>query len=215
MKLSKRLEEILKQIPSAEVLVDVGTDHGLLIIEAIIRDKVKHAYGLDIAEGPLNQAKVNVLENGLTSKITLEQRNGLQGFNALADVFVVAGMGAETIWDIVKDYPFKKENTIILQPNSKEIWLRKQLSSHGFKIIHEEFLFDRNKPVFIEVLNKGFSEFSLEELVLGPFLDKSNDDYFSYLKNRYTHLKQIITFNASFKEEFEIIEAYLGKETIT
>ncbi|MDE8185730.1 tRNA (adenine(22)-N(1))-methyltransferase TrmK, partial [Erysipelothrix rhusiopathiae] len=81
-------------------VADVGTDHGLLLIKAIQEHKAIMGYGLDIAEKPLQQARDNVERFGFHDKIELHLGNGLEGFKGDADCFVIAGMGAETIWSI-------------------------------------------------------------------------------------------------------------------
>ena len=45
MKLSNRLEAIYNLIPeTTQTVVDVGTDHGQLIIKLVLEDKIKRAY---------------------------------------------------------------------------------------------------------------------------------------------------------------------------
>lgn len=214
MKLSKRLNAIYNLVPECNTLVDIGTDHGLLIIKTVMENKTKIAYGVDINQGPLDQAAENVKKYDLNDKIHLCLADGLVGFKAQADVFVLAGLGSETIWGIIEAYPFDENQTIIIQSNSKLTWLRKTLFKNGFSILNEKFLYDRKKPVFILVVKKINQAVSLEDIYLGPILkNQSNLDYFKYLEKRCVNLSEIVKSNDEYVDEYGIIKRYLTERS--
>ena len=216
MNLSDRLNTILELIEPTDVLVDVGTDHGYVSIQAIIDNKCKKAYGLDIASGPLSYANRNILEAGLEDKIQTYQLDGLKGFNDKADAFVIAGMGFETIISIIEHYPFDPSQQIILQSNTKQYDFRKALSKLGFKIIDERFLFDNNKPVTILKVMKESFTLSEEDAFLGPILKNTNNqDYIKYLSHEYDKLKHVVNYNKNYEERFTILINYLAKKGVT
>lgn len=210
MKLTKRLSALYDLIPQDSVLVDIGTDHGYLVIQAVKNNKVRHAYGLDIGVGPLNQAKQNVLHYGLENNITLMLLDGLKGFNADANCYVIAGMGAETIYSIISNKEFKEEDTILIQSNTKNPWLRKKLSEHGFSIKDEIFLVERNKPVFIMSVMLGSQKLTQEEIILGPILmNLENEAYYNYLVDRLNHLEVIKQHRDVDQIEIDSIKYYI------
>lgn len=211
MKLSNRLEAIYNLIPeTTQTVVDVGTDHGQLIIKLVLEDKIKRAYGLDIASGPLAHAKANVLAYGLSDKIKLMQMDGLENFNETVDTVVIAGMGGDTIWHIVENYNFHPNQSLIIQSNTKNVWLRKQFTNNGFKLIDEIFLIDNHKPVFIMKFSLGHQRLSELELELGPILmNQINEDYLKYLKKEYHKLKKIVSYNPDVKKRIKLIESFL------
>lgn len=213
MNLSKRLEGLYDLIPQDSILVDIGTDHGLLLIKAVVSGRSRYAYGLDINELPLQQAHDNVVRFGCEERVSLVLSDGLQSFNETGDCFVLAGMGAETIWGIIDYYEFDNDDTIIVQSNTKHYWFRKTATQAGFDIVDEVFMFDNEKPVFIIVLKKsGQKTYSERELRLGPLLiQKKTKDYMNYLAMRYTHLEKIKHNRHDLELEFKDIAAIIKK----
>ena len=59
MKLTGRLEEIVRWVPECERVIDVGTDHALVPIALLSRNIIRHAIGIDKSPLPLGQATVN------------------------------------------------------------------------------------------------------------------------------------------------------------
>lgn len=213
MKLSHRLNAILDFIDPCDVLVDIGTDHGYVIIKAIIENKCKKAYGLDIASGPLRFAKDNVLNASLEDKIELMQMNGLEDFNQDADTFVIAGMGHETILSILDQYTFNPKQTLILQSNTKIYALRQALNNRGFEIVDETFLIDNHKPTTILKCRLNHQILSVEDIYLGPHLKKQNNTfYLMYLKEKMKKLERVVGFNASLKKEVDIYKEFIQKQ---
>lgn len=213
LKLSKRLKALAEMVPKdTKNIVDVGTDHGHLIINLILESEIEHAYGLDIASGPLGHAADNVKTYNCESNITLLKMNGLAEFKHEADTFIIAGMGAETILDILNTYTFQPNHTILIQSNTKQPYLRKSLTERGFKIVDERFLYDNKQAVFIMKVKLGITTISEEASVLGPILmTKRNEAYVSYLSKRIESLKSIVLFNKEVHQEIRILENYLNE----
>lgn len=214
MKLSNRLQAVLDLVPEGSVLADIGTDHGLLIVQALLTAKANFAYALDIAQKPLDSARKNVIHFGLEDKVSLELRNGLEGFTGNANCFVIAGMGAETILGIIKNYAFSKDAVIILQSNTKLAWLRSELASLEFEIIDEVFLIDKKIPTTIMKLmkRKPHNLLTLEDVWIGPILKKQNkQEYTSYLESRLEHLDTIKHHDELLRIEYMTIKNYLNK----
>lgn len=213
MKLSNRLQAIHDHLPMGCVVADIGTDHGLLMIRAIQSGVATYAYGLDINKDPLQQAHDNVVRFALETSIELILSDGLKSFTKTADTFVLAGMGTDLIWSILKDYPFQNDDTIIIQSNTKHTELRLLLQKHDFTITKEIFMMDQGKPVFIQIVSKGQSEpFSSCEAHLGRYLLKHRDDeYTAYLMQRRDYLKGIAHNNTNLKEEYTCILSVLEK----
>lgn len=212
MKLSKRLEAIHQLIPDQSILVDIGTDHGWLIIKAILTGKAQFAYGLDIADGPLEHARNNISSHNLEGKIELLKLNGVQGFTQDADTFVIAGLGAETIWDIISSYSFSTSQVLIIQSNTDHYWLRGQLADNGFTVTREIFLIERKKPVFIMVCVKSRSTMTEKQRYLGSDNTLYDDRiYLDYLRTRVTTLQSIESFNPDVSSEIKYINELLNK----
>lgn len=213
MRLSKRLKAIHDHIPANAILADIGTDHGLLMIQAIQSGQAQKAYGLDINADPLQQAHDNVVRFSMEDKIELILSDGLKSFNQTADTFVLAGMGAETIWSIIDAYTFQENDTLIIQSNTKHYWLRQTLNQNGFSITKELFLMDQGKPVFIQIAKlKKSDPLSPCEKHLGAYLIKSmTPEYHHYLQERSIYLKTIKHNNTFLEEEYHCILKHIEK----
>lgn len=210
MKLSKRLKAILDLVPQDSVLVDIGTDHGWLIVEALKQKKVSKAYALDIAPKPLDQARKNVNMFGFDPYVSFQLRDGLEGFNEDADCYVIAGMGAETIYGIIKGYKFKNNDTIIVQSNTKVAWLRAILAHEGFLIFDEVFFVDKGIPTFIMKL-KLHEPHTLDEVSkwVGPVLkNKYETEYLSHINGRIQHLDKIKHHDVDLAKEYDVLKRY-------
>ncbi|CAM3572550.1 class I SAM-dependent methyltransferase [Erysipelothrix urinaevulpis] len=214
IKISNRLQAIGALVPDGSVLVDIGTDHGLLMLHLLEEEKIQFAYGLDIAKEPLESAAQNLKAYPMYSdKVHLILSDGLKSFDNDANCFVMAGMGGETIRDIIQAYDFKANDTLIIQANSKLFLLRKFLNRHNFDIIDEVFIEDNGKYyTFIKAIKDNCGGLSEESLVLGPVLtEKKEPLYLDYLNQRQKHLQTITQFNKEVKHEYDIIKKYLKR----
>ena len=205
-----RLKAIENLIPDGSVLVDVGTDHGFLMINAIKNKQVKHAYGIDINENPLLSCEENIAAADLTAQITLILNDGLKGFSKPADVFVLAGMGGETIYKILAEYEFKPHHRIIIQANSKHIELRQALSQQKLKLEKELFFYEKDIPILIMQAAKGESDYDDYDFVIGPHLKlQNNSSYHHFLTERLDQLEAIKDYSESLRIEYDTIKSYL------
>ena len=149
-----RLDEILNCVVGADcsILADIGTDHAQIPIEAIKRKLAKKAIACDIAPGPLEKGKRNVVNEGLSKFIELRLGDGLSPIlQNEADVVVIAGMGGMRILKIIAYGLYKICNAnLILQPQHDTSKLRRGLYDLGVKI-HSEHLAKEGER-FYEIL---------------------------------------------------------------
>ncbi len=139
--LSERLSAVLSAIPECETLADVGCDHGLISIYAVKSGRAKRVTASDIRKGPLDAAKRAVSAEGLSDVIETRLADGLCGISE-HDCVVIAGMGGETIADILSRAPWTKEcgRSLVLQPMTKHERLRAFLYDNGYDIMEEHFV---------------------------------------------------------------------------
>ena len=212
IKISKRLKAIGDFVPDGSVLADIGTDHALLIIYLLENKQIEKGYALYIAKKPLDIAKENIKEHNFDNKIEVILSDGLESFTGQADCFVMAGMGAETIWKIIETYDFKENDCLILQANSKLSYLREELSKNSFEIIAESFIIDMKRPYTILKVVKRNHDILLSdrEIFLGPILNKQKEaHYMEHIKSRRDYLLDFKKFNQELNFEFKIIDEFL------
>lgn len=140
--LDGRLNSVGKFVRQGAEFADIGTDHAYLPIYLLKAGRIKSAVASDINEGPLSSARANANEAGLSDRIRFILTDGARGLErfGLTDV-AIAGMGGELIADIIDASAFLKDEKIrlILQPMSKQSYLRRYLAEHGFEVVMEEY----------------------------------------------------------------------------
>ena len=145
MRLSDRLEEILRFCGSGNCAADVGTDHGMVPIELVGRGCFRSAIAMDVGEGPLSRAKEHIGARGLGDRIAVRLSDGFAGLApGEADVIVLAGMGGPLMSRILQDglQTALAADRLVLSPQSDIPAFRKSLHGMGFSIVKEEMLED-------------------------------------------------------------------------
>lgn len=195
MGLSRRLKAICNLIEECDLIADIGTDHAYIPIELVKTKKVKAAIATDIVEGPLAIARENVRLEGLEEKIEVFQSDGLANYkesNLKVDYYIIAGMGANTMIEILSGYlkskkedvdaHCAKETKFILQPMTGKHELRKWLVDNCFEIIREKAVSEGDKFYNILVVKYHMNvDLNMFELYFGknPIED---EEYYEYLR---------------------------------
>ena len=141
IELSPRLRMVAGLVPPGSRLADVGTDHAYLPAALIQEGTIPAAIAADLRQGPLNRAKTTVRECELTGKVAFRLCSGLEGIRPEeADAVAIAGMGGETIAEILAAAPWTRERDVplVLQPMSSMDDLRLWLERHGYAIVKED-----------------------------------------------------------------------------
>lgn len=158
MELSKRLKKVADLVSAAEVLADVGCDHGYLSIYLVEHQICQRVIAMDINRGPLEKAKENIIKYGYGDYIETRLSNGLNKLEGgEAEGFVCAGMGGPLALQILWNdrHKIKDMKQIVLQPQS-ELWLvRRTLKKWGFIIEKEDIELEDGKYYFMMRLSPG------------------------------------------------------------
>ena len=187
--LSHRLKTIASLVEKDINVIDVGCDHGLLDIYLTLYNNNK-CIASDVNENALNSAISNIKMYNLEDKIKTVISNGLDNIDIKDKTSVIiAGMGANTILDIIKNYNLE---SLIICSNNDYSLLRTELSKK-YTIIEEVAVLDKKKYYIIFKLKLGTIKYSKEDIFLGPILktkkDKETTLYYNYLYK--TNLKII------------------------
>jgi len=148
IKLSNRLRALTDFIDIGAAVADIGTDHGYLPIYLALNCRATGIIASDISSASLNAARRFAEENNVTESITFMVTPGLDGITAAdADTIVIAGMGGETILQILENAPWTKDASVklILQPQSKINLLCRFLYDNGYEIKETRAVIDKGK----------------------------------------------------------------------
>lgn len=150
LRLQPRLQCIADCVPPSARLVDVGTDHGYLPVWLLRYGRIARAIASDINAAPLEHARRTAASYNVSLDLRL-----CAGLDTVSpeevDTVVVAGMGGETILNILQSAAWDWEGkTLLLQPMTKTELLRRRLSLCGLHIIAEHLV--RDKDIIYAVL---------------------------------------------------------------
>lgn len=138
--LSPRLQSVAGLVPPGARFADVGTDHAYLPVWLILNGIIDRAIASDLREGPLERARQTAERYGAAERLSFRLCDGLSGIApGEADVIAIAGMGGETIAQILAAAPWTAEGarSLLLQPMTAHPELRTWLNGHGFRIVRE------------------------------------------------------------------------------
>jgi tRNA (adenine22-N1)-methyltransferase len=206
MKLGNRLQLIASKIPKGLTIIDIGTDHAYLPIYLINKGISQKVIATEINQGPYEKAQENIKKAGLQNFIELRQGSGFKPVKPKeGDIAVVAGMGAATIVDIIKESRHAADSfkSLILQPMRNQAELRKYLYATGYEIIDEDVARDENKFYEVIVARKAhLAHFDEIDIIVGPVLRKKKTPVaMEYLNYRIKVLQNLIEDLKAFNSE--------------
>lgn len=191
MHLTPRLRTIMDQVPEGARLADIGTDHALIPAALLRRRKIVSAIASDIRKGPLESAARTARQFGFEKEISLRLGAGLCTVQPdEADTIVIAGMGGETIAQILEDdsWAMDGEHLLLLQAMTAQAELRQYLAAHGCTIERETLCREGKRMYTVmtvrgggEEMEKSLSDCCISQAMLRDPLAK---DYLAKLLER-------------------------------
>ena len=195
---SNRLKSISSLINIGEDITDIGCDHALLDIYLTLNKKC-HCHCCDVNQGIVNRAISNIKKYDLEDSIDVFVGNGFDDLKLKDTVMVLAGMGTSTILRILEK---NRTNDIICQTNTDLYILRKSICDMGYYITSEDLVFDNNRYYVSIRFSIGMSNYSFDELLLGPCLLKNRNSLFdSYINNMYHKIINGYNKSVEFKSD--------------
>ena len=194
----KRLMEIVNIIDSGKSVIDVGTDHGLVPLYLAKNEISTDILATDIS-APSLQKLEDKLDDDLRKIIKTRVTDGFKGIEKKENqVAIIAGMGGNTIIDIIDDsLDFVKTlDYMVLASNIATEKLRSYLNQNNFEITRDFLTFDHGK--YYDILKVSYGK--TQDLSLG-------DLYYGYenIQNKSKLLEEKLAIdykkNLSFKED--------------
>lgn len=211
--ISNRLKSISSLIYKGEDITDIGCDHALLDIYLTL-EKSCCCHCCDVNSGIVSRAISNIKDYALDNCIDVFVGNGYTDLNLDYDtVMVLAGMGTGTILKILEK---NKTHDIICQTNTDLYLLRKSICDMGYSIVSEDLVFDNNRFYVSIRFSVGKSNYSYDELLLGPILINKKGVLFNkYVNSIYNKIikgyKKSIEFNSNSFDELDLMVNCLKK----
>ena len=149
--LSDRLSMVSSLLGNANVIADVGCDHGYLPIYLLESGAYSSAIAMDVNEGPLRKARENIKLHNLSERIDIRLSDGVSRLTVgEADSISICGMGGNVMMHILQmgEIVFKSTPVIVIQPQSEYALLRKYLLENGYVFDDEDIIFEDGKYYF-------------------------------------------------------------------
>ena len=192
---SERLRTIVDTLASGEPLADIGTDHALIPIAAVLLADAPRAIGIDRAAEALEGGAEHVAEYGMERRVDLRLGEGLSPLVEEDEVrtVVMSGVGAKTMLDVMETSRLEQLGVerLVLQPNRSEIVARREILQRPDWVLSDESLVEENDyfyVVFTVDLEPGtpgvdLDDIALEDQLLGRWSDdnKKSRRYAAYL----------------------------------
>ncbi len=137
--LSKRLQAVYALVPPGYATADIGTDHGFLALE--LSRICPRVIATDLNYGPYQAACRHIQK---LPNVEVRWGRGLEPLQSgEVQTLVLAGMGGNTMLEILEDGDLSQIKHLILQPQSFAPELRIWLNEHGWflqqeKLVEEE-----------------------------------------------------------------------------
>ena len=137
--LSNRLRACCDYVNQGDTVADIGCDHGYLGIYLLQAGIAKEVFAADVGERPLLGAMQNARRFGVQAQMRFFRSDGLKNVPRGFDTLICAGMGGDTIVDILRAAPWLPATgcRLILQCQSHRPLLRDWLSGVGYTIRRE------------------------------------------------------------------------------
>lgn len=173
----KRLLDIVKILDKNKKVIDVGTDHGLVPLYLAKNNISKDIIATDISK-PSLQKLIDRLDDNTSKIIKTIHTDGFKGLKRENNqVAIIAGMGANTIIDIINDSLDFVRNLdyLIIESNINTSLLREYLMENDFDIELDFLSYEKRKFYdILKVKNKKKRNLSFEEYYYG-FTDIENN----------------------------------------
>lgn len=192
LSLQPRLALLASLVPKGAVLADVGTDHGYIPVYLRQKGLIDRAIASDIGREPLDHARRTAEEYGIDG-IDFRLCAGLDAIaSEKCDTILIAGMGGETIRDILAAAPWTRDgrHTLLLQPQTKLEELRLWLCESGCTVTREHLVRDKGKLYVVMVVTAGERFTPSAEQLYGGLALEREALYGDYLAHQIMRLRR-------------------------
>lgn len=169
--LDPRLSMIAEMVGTCACCADIGSDHGRLGAFLLQNCQCRRMVLTDISAPSLEKARRLIALLGLEASADFRVCDGAKGLDMPADAAVIAGMGGETIAEILEGAEGRLDGArLILQPNVAAPHLRRSLNGRGWRISDERLVRDGRRIYLILEAQRGEQRLSEQECEVGPVL---------------------------------------------
>ena len=169
--LQPRLNTILNMLTPCNRLVDIGTDHALLAIEALKTLNINTVTATDISKAAVDKAQRAVNAAGLADRVDVFQSDGFESIETDFEQAVLAGMGGPLIIKILDqaNRKIRPGTRLLVQPQNEYSYVREWLWNNEYHTEYEKIVVDKRYLYVVMAVEKAEDNmmFDSRELVIG------------------------------------------------
>jgi len=177
-KLDARLRTAADWIRDADIVADIGCDHGHFGAVLLTENRCKRLIAADVSAKALAKAQTRLRGMGLSDRTVFAVADGLEALaslpNGVADVVCILGMGGDTLAGILRRGQDRLHGaTVILGAQTELPLVREALQAIGYQIADERVAQDDGR---LYLLMRAMPQsataapYTERELLLGPCL---------------------------------------------
>lgn len=216
LNIGERLSKIVDLCPEANIIADIGCDHGYVSCELILENKARMVVATEKSEKCLLKAVDLANKINIAPFISFRVGDGFEPITKhdKVEFCVIAGMGGLEIIDILKKKP-KQLFDFVLQPMNNVLELRNYLLKHHYKILVDKKVYENGKYYDLIRTTFGENNFADIEIFFGKsnFKGKNTKLFYQYLMERRESMlklrEQAGGLSANSQKEFDYIEEAL------
>lgn len=211
-KLDSRLNLCASFVRNDVKVADIGTDHAYLPVWLCKKGIATSALACDIGQEPLQNGIKTIEKYNAENMVEARLCNGLEKVNDdEAQDIIIAGMGGETIAEIIANWQFSKNNDkhFILQPMTRSEELIEFLYKNGFEILEQSCCKERKiYTVMLAAYTGNIQNVSKEFTYSGKLCPKENPLDREFLQMVIRNLEN----KAKGNDEYKTVAENLKKE---
>ncbi|MEZ0180104.1 tRNA (adenine(22)-N(1))-methyltransferase TrmK ['Camptotheca acuminata' phytoplasma] len=142
----KRIDFIASLIKGYNTVLDIGTDHGLVLKKALDLKYIQKGIASDNKAKPLEKAKQNLKNYPVEFYLS----DGFEKIDVYFDLALICGMGPNTISQILSKYYYKNKY-LLLGCQGKVNYLIEWLKLNNFVILEYYNFYDKFNYLFLKV----------------------------------------------------------------
>lgn len=184
--LDNRLRLAYDLYEECELAADIGTDHALLPAALLRSGRCSHMILTDISESALNHARMEMVRQNLTDRVSIRLGDGLLPLAEPCRMISVLGMGGRTIADILLSGQAKLQGAVLLLSAHTDLYrVRDAVMRIGYHLQSETPCLDRGRYYLLFKAVPGKEQLTESEVRFGKrLLESDSDQLLPYLQHR-------------------------------
>lgn len=203
-KLDSRLSLCASFVRRNAKVADIGTDHAYLPVWLCKKGIASSALACDIGQEPLQNGIKTIERYNASHMVQTRLCSGLSAVSGdEADDIVIAGMGGETIAEIISQWKYSRDKSkhFILQPMTKINELIDFLYSNGFEILKQSCCKEKKLYTVILAAYTGHKRKASKEFTyIGRLSPQTNEADRLFIEKELRNLENKAKGNKEYKD---------------